>query len=917
MYRNRPLFAYLSPLLALSLAACGGDSGSGGTVVVPPTSLAYDTANVTYETCEEVSNGANSDGSPLAFSIDPALPAGLVLNPTTGEIAGNPLAVTAIETYTITAANALGSVQSTVDLGVVDAPDPENLAYASANVTYQTNAPIVPNTVTFDGNLNSFAISPALPAGLTLSALTGAISGTPTADSPSTTYTVTGTNCENQTAQAPVTITIETTDGGPGPGSGDEPRFAYVSNGGDDTISILAFDGLTGRTRHFGFAPVGGTPTALAVSADQGELFVATTEGNVHIFAIDANHGGLTELTSSPVSTGVGASATELLLNAAGDALYVCNAGTNTVSFFSVAATGELTPIAGSPIALGGSNPASLAFAPGEDFLFVANRDSDNISVFQIAADNSIGSEQLFDTDEEPNALDTLTSASGAEILYVGTLAGQSLTGYSIDEAGTLTMISDTSSSLSVGSSLSFIDAVILPGTTQRVLFAGYASEGQVRRHFLAQNGEPGIPIGDADAWTGTSPNSLAIVPGRDFGLVTFFGDATVSSAELDITDAGDITVLEPTDRVRTRSFPTDVVIVTGAESGTFTTTNVYATNFSAADVSQYSFDPAGPGLTALTPASEAAGVNPESIVLHPRLAKAYVVDSVDPDSILVYDVAAGGTLTGPPVEIPIDGTGIVRDLAVDLSGRFLYAIRSDSTSELLSYPIDAAGDLGLATGTPLGSVARGVVVDPTGRYVYTANSLDGNLQGFEIDPITGMLSSIAGGPTATGSGPIALAVDPAGTSLYVANRGANSISQFGISGPDGVLSSLGLDVSLAMGMGPNALHVHRSGRLLFVAAESSSELIRIPINVEETNATTDGTLLPFPQSTPLDGTPFDIAGDASGSALFLTLVDDGDVITVSVDPAGELSAVPIVEQTAAAGGPTGSTRRLAIRDEL
>ena len=66
-------------------------------------------------------NPPSSTGGPIAtYTVDPALPTGLALNPTTGVISGTPLAVTAATNYTITGANALSSTTTTLNLTVKD-----------------------------------------------------------------------------------------------------------------------------------------------------------------------------------------------------------------------------------------------------------------------------------------------------------------------------------------------------------------------------------------------------------------------------------------------------------------------------------------------------------------------------------------------------------------------------------------------------------------------------------------------------------------------------------------------------------------------------------------------------------------------------------------------------------------------------
>src|SRR5208337_2262944 len=73
--------------------------------------------------------------------------------------------------------------------------------------------PITPNSPTSAGGaVASYSVSPALPAGVSLSTTTGAISGTPTAVAATITYTVTATNAAGST-----TATLSITVNGPAP----------------------------------------------------------------------------------------------------------------------------------------------------------------------------------------------------------------------------------------------------------------------------------------------------------------------------------------------------------------------------------------------------------------------------------------------------------------------------------------------------------------------------------------------------------------------------------------------------------------------------------------------------------------------------------------------------------------------------
>lgn len=72
---------------------------------------------------------------------------------------------------------------------------PASVIYGTLQALYVTTEAITPNTPQVAGGVASnFSVSPALPAGISLDAQTGIISGTPTAIKAQTTYTVTASN---------------------------------------------------------------------------------------------------------------------------------------------------------------------------------------------------------------------------------------------------------------------------------------------------------------------------------------------------------------------------------------------------------------------------------------------------------------------------------------------------------------------------------------------------------------------------------------------------------------------------------------------------------------------------------------------------------------------------------------------------
>ena len=200
----------------------GGGTGVGLQITVIDTVpvLTYSTNPATYivGTAITTNSPVNTGGAPTGYSINPALPAGLTFNTSTGTITGNPSSSAANATYTVTASNSGGSANVGVQIRVNDVAPA--FTYASNPATYIKNSAISSNTVTSTGGtIVSFSVSPALPAGLSLNTSTGTITGTPTGVVATATYTVTGTN-SGGTANVGLSITVN--DIG--------PVFSYSAN---------------------------------------------------------------------------------------------------------------------------------------------------------------------------------------------------------------------------------------------------------------------------------------------------------------------------------------------------------------------------------------------------------------------------------------------------------------------------------------------------------------------------------------------------------------------------------------------------------------------------------------------------------------------------------------------------------------
>jgi Putative Ig domain len=115
-------------------------------------------------------------GTVTRYSVNPELPAGLLLDATTGVISGTPIAPSPRSTYTITAANQTGAASFALILSVVPVI-PSGLSYANPMTVTAGIAMTLAPSVT--GTVTDYAVTPSLPSGLTIDPSSGVISGIP------------------------------------------------------------------------------------------------------------------------------------------------------------------------------------------------------------------------------------------------------------------------------------------------------------------------------------------------------------------------------------------------------------------------------------------------------------------------------------------------------------------------------------------------------------------------------------------------------------------------------------------------------------------------------------------------------------------------------------------------------------------
>ncbi len=210
--QTRAFRVVLSTILALAVCVTTGCSGGGSSGAATaqanvngPSSLLYASTAATYLLGLAITpNTPTVAGDAVdEFTILPALPLGLILDPATGTISGTASELTPETVYSVTARNAGGQTSSEIRI-TVNPQAPSALTYSVTDLDVRVGEALTPLAPTFTGD-GSFSIVPSLPAGLALDAATGVLSGQPTAALAVTPFVIT---LENVTGSIAANLSV-------------------------------------------------------------------------------------------------------------------------------------------------------------------------------------------------------------------------------------------------------------------------------------------------------------------------------------------------------------------------------------------------------------------------------------------------------------------------------------------------------------------------------------------------------------------------------------------------------------------------------------------------------------------------------------------------------------------------------------
>ena len=343
-----------------AIVGCGGGSSST-TAPPPPSTLTITTSSLPsgqVGAAYSATLAATGGTAPYSWTLaSGSLPAGLVLNPSSGAIAGTPTATANATALTFKVSDSSSSAQTqTVNLTLtIAAAAPSTLAITTASLpdgqignAYSSFLAATGGTPAYTWSLTTGA----LPTGLSLNPATGEIRGTPTAAASATalTFSVTDSGSPAQVQSVNLTLTIAASSTG-----SLSVTTASLPNGQVNTAYIATLTAIGGTTPYSWSLTAGTLPAGITLNTSTGVLSGTPTT------AVSATSLTFTATdTSSPVQTkSVTLSLTISPVTLAISTTSLTNGVVGTAYSATLAATGGTTPYTWTLSS--GSLPAGLA----------------------------------------------------------------------------------------------------------------------------------------------------------------------------------------------------------------------------------------------------------------------------------------------------------------------------------------------------------------------------------------------------------------------------------------------------------------------------------------------------------------------------------------------------------------------------
>ena len=686
--------------------------------------------------------------------------------------------------------------------GGSSATAPSNLVYPHSTEALIIDVAATPNVPTFAGSPSIFSVVPSLPAGVTLDLHTGAIGGTPTQAAAQDSYVLRATNSAGFTTTT-VALAVSLA-----------PRFLYVANQTDSTISLLRDDVATGDLNHVGYMlapPSQVGPERVAVHPSGAFVYVPNMgTSNLSVYTVNPSDGWLTPGT--PVALGAGPHG--VAIDPSGSYLYVCSQNADQLQVFSIdPGTGALSVVQSIST---GVQPSSCAVDPQGRFLFVTlhgNPATGTGSALQSyvidAPTGSVTAPLPAATLNGSQPTDVVVSPTGTAVFTTGERFNLVIPVSYDDVSGALTVLTARHAGRR--------PTALTIEPTGRFVYVTNQTDNTVST-FVADPSTGDLTV-VGTVGTGTSPSAVASDAGGRFIYVACSGTQALTQYAIDDATG----TLTPGDGgASTRAAPSGIGFAKGTSKLAVVPRFVHVAASSSNEVPGYTINTTNGALTE-RPNPPLTETRPVTVATDPRHRFLYAANQTG-HTIDAFTIDAGtGALAS--VGLPTPVSGAPTHATVDASGRFLYLTTRDVVAAndgwVTTYLIDQNdGSLTAADTHQVTDRALWVCADPTGEVIYVASNPGGagtaRITTLRVDATSGALT-LSPNPPASAAGVVALGFHPRRRVLYSVLASANAVVSFATDPSTGEPTVIPGGAGNS-GVSPSAVTISPDGRFGYVS---------------------------------------------------------------------------------------------------
>jgi len=168
-------------------------------------------------------------------------------------------------------------------------------------------------------------------------------------------------------------------------------HFLMASSNGQIRTFSVAVNGVLTFSSSVSLLP--SPMVGMKISGD-GRFLAVSHQASVSVFTISAVNGSLTAVAGSPFAKGGTGLVGGVEFNCDGTLLYAAEGGATTsiTDAWSVAPSGALTPLVGSPFAATGNDSSVVFLTPDNTILYQSNQGSQDFNTFTVNADGTLTS---------------------------------------------------------------------------------------------------------------------------------------------------------------------------------------------------------------------------------------------------------------------------------------------------------------------------------------------------------------------------------------------------------------------------------------------------------------------------------------------------------------------------------------------